>query len=119
MFLFILIMNSIIPIMMITFGFLWKNNPPCSINWVYGYRTSMSMKNSETWKFAHMHNAKIWRWSGTIWLIVSIIPMLLFEDHYENISIWINYIGLAIIILSLIPTEVALRRKFDKNGDLR
>ena len=119
MFIFLLIINSLIPLMMITFGFLWKKNPPSSINWAYGYRTSMSMKNAETWKFAHMHNAKIWRWCGSIWLVVSIILMLLFKDHYEKITIWVNYIGLGIILLSLIPTEIALRRKFDKNGDVR
>ena len=66
MFIFLLIMNSIIPIMMIAFGLLWKNNPPPGINWVYGYRSSMSMKNAETWEFAHKHNAKIWRLTGTI-----------------------------------------------------
>lgn len=119
MFIFILIMNSLIPIMMITFGLLWKNNPPGSINWVYGYRSSMSMKNADTWKFAHMHNAKIWRWSGGIWLVISIIPMFLFKDDYEKVSEWVNIIGLLLILVSLIPTEIALRRKFDKKGNLR
>ena len=119
MFIFLLIMNSIIPIMMIAFGLLWKNNPPPGINWVYGYRTSMSMKNAETWKFAHMHNARIWRWTGTIWLVISIILMFLFKNNYENVSLWITYIGLLIMILSLIPTEIALRRKFDKNGKIK
>lgn len=101
MFIFLLIMNSLIPIMMITFGLLWKNNPPENINWAYGYRSSMSMKNAETWKFAHMHNAKIWRRSGAIWLVVSIILMSLFKGDYENISNYIWVIGLFIMFLSL------------------
>lgn len=45
--------------------------------------------------------------------------MFLFKDNYEVISIWITFIGLAIMILSLIPTEMALRKGFDKNGNLR
>ena len=119
MFIFLLIMNSLVPIMMITFGVLWKNHPPKSINWIYGYRTSMSMKNNEIWKFAHMHNAKIWRWSGIIWLITSIILMILSKHDYEKISELITLIGLAILVLSLIPTEIALRKRFDKNGNLK
>lgn len=119
MFLFLLLMNSLTPILMITIGVLWKNHPPKSINWAYGYRTSMSMKNDETWKCAHLHNAKIWRYSGFIWLIVSIVLMLLFRSDYERISEFIMLSGLAIIILSLIPTEIALRKKFDKNGNVK
>lgn len=119
MFIFLVLMNSLVPVMMIIFGVLWRKNPPKSVNWVYGYRTSMSMKNKETWKFAHMHNAKVWRWVGAIWLAISIILMFFFKDDYENVSLWINLIGLGIMILSLIPTEIALRKNFDKNGDLR
>lgn len=79
----------------------------------------MSMKNIETWKFAHKHNAKIWRWSGFGWLAVSIILMLLFRDDYEKTSEFVILSGLAIIILSLIPTEIALRKKFDKSGKMK
>ena len=119
MFIFLFILNLAIPLMMIAFGFIWKKHPPMAINWAYGYRSKMSMKNAETWKFAHMHNAYIWRRVGTIWLVVSIIPMLLFKEHFEIISEWVNIIGLVIILVSLIPTEIALRRKFDKDGNLK
>lgn len=105
--------------MMIIFGVLWKNHPPQTINWMYGYRSSMSMKNQETWKFAHIHNAMIWRWCGIVWLVVSVALMFIFKNDYETISTWINLVGLAIIILSLIPTEIALRKRFDKNGNKR
>lgn len=119
MFIFHLFLNSIIPLMMIIFGFIWKKNPPVGVNWVYGYRTKMSMKNEETWKFAHMHNAEIWSKVGTIWLVISIIPMFLFKQHMDIISEWVTIIGLVIMVVSLIPTEIALRRKFDKEGNLK
>lgn len=51
---------------MIIFGVVWKSYPHKSVNRTYGYRTSMSMKNNETWKFAHGHNGMIWRWVGLI-----------------------------------------------------
>lgn len=119
MFIFLLFMNSIVPLMMIGFGYLWKSHPPQGVNWIYGYRTSMSMKNNETWKFAHEHNSKIWGQLGSIWLVISVILMFIFKNNYESASTWINYIGLAIIIGSLIPTEIALRKRFDKDGNLK
>lgn len=119
MFIFLLFINSLIPLMMLIFGFLWESSPPGKINWVYGYRSSMSMKNDETWEFAHKHNAKIWRRIGSIWLVVSILVMLIFNNNYEKVSEWISIIGLALIFLSLIPTEIALRKRFDKSGNLK
>lgn len=118
-FIFVLLINLLVPLLMIIIGVLWKNNSPKNINWIYGYRTSMSMKNNETWKFAHLHNAKTWRWVGGIWLIVSIVLTFIFKENFENASVWINYIGLGIMFLSLIPTEIAIRKKFDKDGNLR
>ena len=50
---FMLIMDLLTPAIMIGFGRGFMKHPPKTINMVYGYRTSMSMKNKETWDFAH------------------------------------------------------------------
>ena len=50
---FMLISSLLIPALMITAGwFMWKR-PPKKINSAIGYRTSRSMKNINTWQFAH------------------------------------------------------------------
>lgn len=97
---------------MLGFGALWKKYPPKTINWAYGYRTKMSMKNEETWKFAHSYHANIWFWGGIILLVVTLIITFLFKESYEKASIWLICIQVAILLLSLIPTEVALRKRF-------
>ena len=114
-----MIRNSSIPVAMILFGLLWKEHPPKSINVIYGYRTSMSMKNDKTWKFAHLYLAKIWFWSGIILLAFSTMFMLFFRKDYERIPGWIILIEITIMILSIIPTELALLRRFNKNGELK
>ena len=63
-----LIMNLFIPFIMIIVGWSFINNPPKKINLVLGYRTTMSMKNIETWKFAHNYCGKILVKSGLILL---------------------------------------------------
>lgn len=51
--LFMLICDLLVPIIMIVGGrIMWKHCPK-HINGIYGYRTTRSMKNMDTWKFAH------------------------------------------------------------------
>jgi len=104
---------------MFGFGAFWMKHPPKIINWVYGYRTKMSMKNEETWEFAHSYHARVWFWGGIILLVVSLIIMVLLRESYVKVSIWIIYTQVAILLLSLIPTEVALRKRFGvKNNNI-
>ena len=57
---FMLICDLIIPIVMIIAGrMMWKHCPK-SINGIVGYRTNRSMKNMDTWKFAHEYCGKLW-----------------------------------------------------------
>ena len=107
-----------VPAIMIIFGFLWKKYPPKTINWIYGYRSSRAMKNENTWRFANMYQAKIWRWTGSILLVIVLIFSLLFKKNYEEIPYWIFYSELIFLILTIIPTEIALQNKFDKEGNL-
>lgn len=118
-FISVLISVIIIPTLMITFGMVWRKHPPKNINWIYGYRSRRSMKNNKTWEFAHLYQAKVWRWSGIILLIFSLIFALLFKESYKEIPAWIFYIELAIMVLSILPTELALSKRFDKEGKLR
>ena len=42
----------------------------------FGYRTKMSMKNKDTWEFAHKYCGKLWYVWGIILLLLTILPML-------------------------------------------
>ncbi len=64
--LFMLIMNLLIPFTMIGFGFYFQKHPPKEINELFGYRTSLSMKNEDTWKTAHV---QLHVQFGRVWLI--------------------------------------------------
>ena len=52
--LFCLVMNLSIPATMFFFGRKFLVDPPKTINGGYGYRTSRSMKNQQTWDFAQV-----------------------------------------------------------------
>ena len=42
-------MCLLVPAVMLYFGWRFLNRPPQKINALYGYRTSRSMKNQQTW----------------------------------------------------------------------
>ncbi len=119
---FMFIMDILIPLVMIVGGKLMAKVPK-KINYFYGYRTAMSMKNQDTWTFAHQHCGRNWFRVGLALLPLSVIVMLLLIGQDTDT------VGLAggvlcgvqalVLILSIIPTEKALRRKFDKDGNLR
>ena len=119
---FMLIMDLLIPCTMIGFGagFL-KSGGPKEINGVFGYRTTMSMKNRETWEFAHNYCGKLWRFSGLVMLPVSIASMFFVlgkeSDVIGKFGGAVLAVQLAFLLLSIIPTEKALRKNFDKNGN--
>lgn len=115
---FMLVMDLAIPCMMVIFGGLFAKRPPQKINAVFGYRTSMSMKNKDTWDFAHRFFGKIWFCVGLILLSLSLIPLLLvLGSDIENtgtIGGIVCLVQLIPLILPIIPTEIALRKHFGK-----
>ena len=117
---FMLIMDLLIPFAMIGFGRMFMNKPPKSINAVFGYRTTMSMKNGNTWKFAHNHCGKTWFWTGLVMLPISVLPLLLVlgkdADTVGTVGAITCCVQIVPMLVSIIPTERALRKAFDQNG---
>ena len=81
---FMLIMDLLLPFTMIGFGRYFMKKAPKEINSVFGYRTSMSMKNKDTWKFAHKYCGKVWYVCGMVMLPITVIFMLLVIGKNED-----------------------------------
>jgi len=119
----ILIVVLVMSATMIGFGLLFSRHSPKKINFVLGYRSPMSMKNAETWEFGNVRSGKIlWR-TGCVLLVGSLIT--LFAIMSSDVSV-IRIAGIAIIIVhavlifaSVILTEIALRKNFDREGNRR
>lgn len=118
---FYLIVSLLIPFILLVVGIYFKRNKPKNINGICGYRTSRSMKNIETWRFAHQYCGDIWVKLGLISLPVTLLIMLLvINKDLEFVSIVETIIVLLQIILlfcSIVCTERALKREFDKDGN--
>ncbi len=115
-----LICDLLVPIIMILSGyFMWKHQPN-KINYVVGYRTSRSMKNADTWKFAQEYCGKLWFKTGLIMLVPSGIIQSLFykssDDIMGIICTVIILIQCIVMMLSIFFTERALKNTFHDDG---
>ena len=117
---FMLITDLLIPCAMIGFGNLFLNKTPQNINYTFGYRTTMSMKNQDTWRFAHKYCGRLWFIGGLILLPVSIIPLLCVLgreiERIAAVGTVVCFAQIVPLVGSISPTEIALKRAFDKNG---
>lgn len=118
---FMLIMELLMPFTMIGFGRYFSKEAPKEINSTFGYRTKMSMKNCDTWEFANRYFGKLWFICGLIFLPLSIILMIFVIGQSEDI---VGNFGTIICVVQLIPligsiflTENALKKNFDNNGN--
>ena len=118
---FMLIMDLLTPLLMLVFGSLSLKRAPKEINFIYGYRTTMSMKNKDTWQFAHACFGRLWSRIGLILLPVSIIPLLFVMGGNENTVAIVGGVVCAVqvvvLLASIVPVEKALKRTFDRDGN--
>lgn len=117
---FMMVTVLLIPLSMMIFGKMFSKAAPAKINSLFGYRTTMSMKNEETWKFAHTYFGRIWYVAGLIALFPSIVAMLFVLGKEKDT---VGYVGMILCLLQMLPlfipilfTEVALKKEFDKDG---
>ena len=117
---FMLICDILIPILMIICGrMMWKHTPG-KINGIIGYRTPRSMKNMDTWRFAHDYCGRLWWRIGWIMFIPSLVIHRPFYHSSENV---IGTVGAVLctvqcvfLIVPVFFTERALKRTFNDEG---
>jgi len=118
--LFMLAADLLIPVTMIVLGRLFMRRPPHTINYTFGYRTAMSMINQETWQFAHQYCGKLWVRLGWTLIPLSVIPLLFVIgkdiETIATVGSAVSLLQLAPLVGSIFPTEIAMKKVFDKNG---
>lgn len=118
MFVFLFICYMLTPATMIGFGYLFLHKPPRTINMGFGYRTSMSMKNKDTWITAHLYAGKAWFYPGILLGIGSALCLFLIRKRtdFEDASLWIMGVQMAVLCSAIPYTEIKLKKLFDKDG---
>lgn len=97
--------------------FMWLRCPK-KINYLIGYRTKRSMQSKEAWEFAHHFCGKFWTVSGSVFFAVVLVLLLVFREKGEEVVTRIStlciFLPLIPLFLSLLFTEIALKKRFGK-----
>lgn len=121
--LLLVMVNSVIPLMILLIGVLFYYKAPKKINYIYGYRTSMSMKNQETWRYAHQVCGKMWIGIGLFMSIVTALTLMIFLNSGSNKPsdsiAFLVIVQVGLLMGSILPVEISLRKRFDKDGNER
>lgn len=114
------ICNLLIPAIMLIGGYFMYKYPPKEINWVIGYRTTMSMKNKDTWAFAQDYCGRLWVKLGRLLLIATIIAQIPFVHSSDNaigtMTLVVEVVQLVVLLGSTVFVETILKKTFDANG---
>lgn len=117
---FWLICDLFIPLVMIVVGRMTWKHCPKNINSLIGYRTTRSMKSMDTWIFAHEYCGKLWWKLGWLIMILTVlmyIPLYQSNDHMIGIAgVVLMTIQCTVLIISIYPTEKALKEHFNDDG---
>lgn len=88
--------------------------PPKNINMLYGYRTTFSMLNQETWDAANSYWISFLMKMSIFNFIFPVVGYFAFPKY----NVLITVIATTITLLVTIPfTEMFLKKNFDKNGN--
>ena len=113
-------MGLLFPVVMILFGTMFMKSAPKKIYYIFGYRTDMSLKNRETWEFAHKYFGKLWFRFGLLLIPITVIPMLFVIGNTQNVvaavGLIVSFVNTVTLIVPIFFTEKALNRTFDKDG---
>lgn len=113
-----IITTLILSLTMLLFGWIFVYKPPKKVNGWVGYCTHMSMKNQQTWDYAH-------RVAGHIWLILGVgilpssilLPLVLKDWTYLEEFILIQiYVQISLLILVIPLVEIRLHKRFNPDG---
>lgn len=118
---FMLGCDLLVPAIMIIAGWsMWKHCPK-KVNMAIGYRTKRSMKNMDTWQFAHEYCGKLWWRIGWVMLALSVLVQIpnmhSSEDRIGTMGGILCTVQTMFLMFSIVPTEAALRRRFTKDGE--
>ena len=92
-------------------GFIMLKFPPKKINFLYGYRTSASMKNQDQWDFAQKYSAREMMLSGIVLASSGLLTLITDFATSVKLLVGLAMVGLAVIVL-LVRVEKAIKKRF-------
>ena len=95
-------------------GFIMLKFPHTKINYLYGYRTTSSMKNQERWDFAQKYSAKEMMKTGVVLLTVGLLAFITGYSSLVKPTVGLIVVLLGSTVILMIRVEKAIKRRFQE-----
>ena len=105
-----------IGMMLFIVGLLFIMFPPKNINSFYGYRTTNSRRNLDTWKVANSYSAILMSIEGLILAVIGLLTTFFNDNKSIETALGIGLMFSSFIIL-VVATEKHLNKLFDEDGN--
>ncbi len=102
--------------LMLVISLIFLYFPPKKINLIYGYRTTLSMKNQDTWKEANKRSIHMMLLVSALTCTLQLIGIVFNINQETTILYSIGFI-VASLIIGVIVIEKKLKAIFDKDGN--
>jgi len=109
-------LNLLIGPLMLMISLIFFYFPPKKINFIYGHRTSISMKNQDTWKEANKRSTHMMLIVSALTCIFQLIGIV-FNINQETTILYSTVFLVAGLIIGVIMIEKKLKAIFDKDGN--
>lgn len=110
------VINIILPLGIILYGYLYKNIAYKKISYFFGYKTARSQTSEETWEYANKRVGAMWMKLGGIYTLIVILILLLFPSQREKPSIIIMLMAIGVSMIPFPIVQRELDEKFDEEG---
>lgn len=107
------------PLALFIVGLSWRFHPPKLEGSGFAYRTALSSRNEETWRFAHRHLTKLWIRLGVLLAVISAGLMVVLKADYTVFFLWIIGGQMVFLCISAFLVESLLKATFDEDGNRR
>ena len=109
-------LNLLIGPLMLVVSLIFFYFPPKKINLIYGHRTSMSMKNQDTWQEANKRSTHMIILVSALTCILQLTGIV-FNINQETTILYATVFLVAGLIIGVIVIENKLKAIFDKDGN--
>ena len=106
-----------VPLALTVVGILWHIRPPKQeSSSLLAYRTSLSQRSEETWKFAHRMCARLWLRMGVVLGVAALAILAIFRQDCQPYLLWVIVGQMALLCVSVLMVDLALKGGFDEDG---
>lgn len=113
------VINFVLPIGLIIYGFLYKHVAYKKIGIILGYKTAAAKMSQDTWEYANKRVGDMWMKYGVYYTIFVGLFLLISKSAREKLSIVVFAVGLFIILYTFSLVDKELKEKFDEKGEPR